>query len=199
MAANIPSITCDDLAAFHAKHFATHDFNAITASDFLTTPYNATEAEATSYEDFYDDELGYYPDGVKRTLTDEQIAIFRHSEIQALLRQKKLEEEASGSNKGVEDAKDDHMEYETRGQADVVASNSHSAVHNIKGEQERRPRPKQPNQTDDTNGRIDRAPNSPKPPMQDSLNGAKASQQKLKQTGKTPADFRRRLVSYVDS
>lgn len=34
-----------------------------------------------------DDSLGYYPDGVKRTLTDEQIAIFRHSEIQELIRQ----------------------------------------------------------------------------------------------------------------
>ncbi|KAK5146580.1 hypothetical protein LTR04_001013, partial [Oleoguttula sp. CCFEE 6159] len=33
-----------------------------------------------------DDDLGYYPDGVKRTLTDEQIAIFRHSEIQAILK-----------------------------------------------------------------------------------------------------------------
>ena len=33
-----------------------------------------------------DDGLGYYHDGVKRTLTDEQIAIFRHSEIQTLLK-----------------------------------------------------------------------------------------------------------------
>ena len=30
--------------------------------------------------------LGYYEDGTKRTLTDEQIAMFRHSEIQAILR-----------------------------------------------------------------------------------------------------------------
>lgn len=36
------------------------------------------------------DGLGYYPDGVKRTLTDEQIAIFRHSEIHSLLQEKKL-------------------------------------------------------------------------------------------------------------
>jgi len=33
-----------------------------------------------------DDALGYYPDGVKRTLTDEQIEIFRHSELHALRR-----------------------------------------------------------------------------------------------------------------
>ena len=34
-----------------------------------------------------DDPLGYYSDGVKRTLTDDQIAMFRHSEIHSLLRQ----------------------------------------------------------------------------------------------------------------
>jgi Protein of unknown function (DUF3807) len=32
-----------------------------------------------------DDSLGYYQDGVNRTLTDEQVAIFRHMEIQELL------------------------------------------------------------------------------------------------------------------
>lgn len=31
-----------------------------------------------------EDDLGYYADGVKRTLTDEQIEIFRHSELQQL-------------------------------------------------------------------------------------------------------------------
>lgn len=31
------------------------------------------------------EDLGYYHDGVKRTLTDAQIAIFRHSEIQEML------------------------------------------------------------------------------------------------------------------
>lgn len=34
-----------------------------------------------------DDGLGYYVDGVKRTLTDEQIDMFRHSEIQSLIRE----------------------------------------------------------------------------------------------------------------
>ena len=40
-----------------------------------------------------DDGLGYYPDGVKRTLTDEQVAMFRHSEIYNLLREKRLNAE----------------------------------------------------------------------------------------------------------
>lgn len=38
-----------------------------------------------------EDDLGYYDDGVKRTLTDEQIEIFRHSELQALARQHERE------------------------------------------------------------------------------------------------------------
>lgn len=45
-----------------------------------------------------EDDLGYYPDGVKRTLTDEQIAMFRHSEIQALLRERRYAAEARSSN-----------------------------------------------------------------------------------------------------
>ena len=42
-----------------------------------------------------DDGLGYYPDGVKRTLTDDQIAMFRHSEIQTLLRERRRRRENS--------------------------------------------------------------------------------------------------------
>ena len=36
------------------------------------------------------DDLGDYPDGVKRTLTDEQIAMFRHSEIYSILRERQV-------------------------------------------------------------------------------------------------------------
>ena len=42
--------------------------------------------EDTGVEDV--DDLGYYPDGAKRTLTDEQIAMFRHSEIYSILRKR---------------------------------------------------------------------------------------------------------------
>jgi len=42
-----------------------------------------------------EDSLGYYPDGVKRTLTDDQIAIFRHSEMETLLRERRHLEEAT--------------------------------------------------------------------------------------------------------
>lgn len=39
------------------------------------------------------DDLGYYPDGTKRTLTDEQIAMFRHSEIYSILRERQVRQE----------------------------------------------------------------------------------------------------------
>ena len=48
-------------------------------------------------EDLEDDGLGYYEDGTKRTLTDEQIAMFRHSEIQTLLRDHRHAQEAKQS------------------------------------------------------------------------------------------------------
>ena len=47
------------------------------------------------------DELGYYPDGVKRTLTDDQIAMFRHSEIYSILRERQIRKECSEAD-GVE-------------------------------------------------------------------------------------------------
>lgn len=48
--------------------------------------YHYEEEYEEGYYDEDDDGLGYYPDGVKRTLTDEQIAIFRHSELEAMRR-----------------------------------------------------------------------------------------------------------------
>lgn len=42
---------------------------------------------------YEDDDLGYYPDGVKRTLTNEQIAMFRHSEIYSLVRKREIQNE----------------------------------------------------------------------------------------------------------
>jgi hypothetical protein len=45
-----------------------------------------------------DGDLGYYPDGVRRTLTDAQIEIFRWSEIQSLLKAKR--QEFSGLEEG---------------------------------------------------------------------------------------------------
>ncbi|KAK2758693.1 hypothetical protein FQN54_003383 [Arachnomyces sp. PD_36] len=76
--AYIPTVTMEDLQTFQARHFFGIE----------------SKPDARYDENDVDDELGYYPDGVKRTLTDEQIKIFRHSEIQSLLRERRLEEQA---------------------------------------------------------------------------------------------------------
>jgi hypothetical protein len=64
---------------------------------FSTTFLGPVEEEYTE-EAEDDDGLGYYDDGVKRTLTDAQIAIFRHSEIQALLRERRHAAEAKNQD-----------------------------------------------------------------------------------------------------
>ncbi|PVI08272.1 hypothetical protein DM02DRAFT_648325 [Periconia macrospinosa] len=84
MSLEIPTVTIDDLRHFHAKHFA----HAPLPELYLwgNEQWPNTEEEVQDYED---DELGYYDDGMKRTLTDEQIAMFRHTEIQTILRERR--------------------------------------------------------------------------------------------------------------
>jgi hypothetical protein len=83
----------DDLVEFHASHFS----GSALPNEALVEFWDQEQE---------DDGLGYYEDGTKRTLTDEQIAIFRHSEIQDLIKrciQSKLErEEAASEDEGVE-------------------------------------------------------------------------------------------------
>ncbi|KAG7132384.1 hypothetical protein HYQ45_009255 [Verticillium longisporum] len=84
-----PQISHHELVAFHEAHFSHSAIGGFT-SDFLNPQreasqiHNLDDAEPELQDD--DDGLGYYDDGVKRTLTDEQIAIFRHSELEALRR-----------------------------------------------------------------------------------------------------------------
>ncbi|KAL8699235.1 MAG: hypothetical protein Q9201_006117 [Fulgogasparrea decipioides] len=91
----IPNVTPTDLKDFQCRHFA---------SGFSSTVAGLDESSADQeYPDYGTgggsgpeeaaDDLGYYPDGVKRTLTDEQISMFRHSEIYSLLRKRQLEKE----------------------------------------------------------------------------------------------------------
>jgi hypothetical protein len=70
-----------DLEQFHRHHLSAHH-----------CPLLLQEEYALDGDGDDDDDLGYYADGNKRTLTDEQIAIFRHTEIQELL---KMHEAAS--------------------------------------------------------------------------------------------------------
>lgn len=75
--------------AFHASHFGD------TSSEHFAQQFLGPVEEDTYEEEVEDDGLGYYPDGVKRTLTDEQIAIFRHSEIQTILRKRRHADESN--------------------------------------------------------------------------------------------------------
>ncbi|KAG6037747.1 hypothetical protein E4U41_004819 [Claviceps citrina] len=88
-------VSQNDLVAFHQCHFSA-DAVANFATKFTNLP---PKDQDTSLDDFDgwedDDDLGFYYDGVKRTLTDEQIAIFRHSELREL---KKRQEKAKASD-----------------------------------------------------------------------------------------------------
>lgn len=89
----IPAIGLDEYHAFHEAHFsqlATDEF----LSHFLRPDRAAQEQQVTDsvdeqYSETWEEEdLGYYDDGVKRTLADDTIAILRHSELEALRRAK---------------------------------------------------------------------------------------------------------------
>ena len=83
------------LSEFHCKHFSS-EARDYFSTHFLGPAEGAGDLEGLS-EALDGDELGYYPDGVKRTLTDEQVAIFRHSEIEALLRAQRYAQESKDS------------------------------------------------------------------------------------------------------
>ncbi|KAI6250966.1 hypothetical protein HI914_00086 [Erysiphe necator] len=83
-----PTISQQDLDLFYSLHFSPNNIDHFTRQ-FLE-PEEAQDPE--------DDCLGYYEDGTKRTLTDEQIAIFRHSELHRSVRFKQLSTEKQTSN-----------------------------------------------------------------------------------------------------
>ncbi|KAF4125088.1 hypothetical protein GMORB2_3927 [Geosmithia morbida] len=84
----------DDLSAFFEAHFS--DAAITQFGETFVHPRNGgnTVEESQVYEETWEgeeDELGYYDDGVKRTLTDEQIEYLRHSELRSLRRQQEKE------------------------------------------------------------------------------------------------------------
>ncbi|KAF2875014.1 hypothetical protein BDV95DRAFT_603787 [Massariosphaeria phaeospora] len=94
MALQIPTVRVDDLRQFHAKHFP----QAPPPEQFVSgADVGGGAVVDEEHHDYGDDGLGYYDDGVKRTLTDEQIAMFRHSEIQIIIRERRRKREASRS------------------------------------------------------------------------------------------------------
>lgn len=131
----------NDLIDFQKRHFSTTTANHF-AQQFLGPVEESYEEEAEY------DELGYYDDGVKRTLTDEQIAIFRHSEIHALLRDRRHAEEArdseDGSTPAVEEGEIEESELEEAGNVNrgsepegivVEPSSIHPSKRNSKNKQ----------------------------------------------------------------
>ncbi|KAK4454765.1 hypothetical protein QBC34DRAFT_421122 [Podospora aff. communis PSN243] len=94
----VPQISKAEMTSFHDEHFlrpSTEHFTAhFLRPDRTDLQRNLLAAEDEDYneEEEEDDGLGYYHDGVKRTLTDEQIAIFRHSELEALRRSRESTE-----------------------------------------------------------------------------------------------------------
>ncbi|KAL8648418.1 MAG: hypothetical protein Q9210_004998 [Variospora velana] len=83
--------TIVDLEAFHRDHFG--NSLSITSAGADSNPVAAATVAASGEEEEEEDDLGYYPDGVKRTLTDEQVTMFRNSEIYSILRKRQLQRE----------------------------------------------------------------------------------------------------------
>ena len=71
------------LNEFHLSHFPGQ---TVPSSHGSATCAPSEAPQAT-------DDLGVYDDGVRRTLTDEQVRMFRHSEIQRLLLARRLQRE----------------------------------------------------------------------------------------------------------
>ena len=96
---------------FHSEHFPSNPHPHVFFYNYSGIDAYAHEKQHDAgvvikdeKEDDYEeeDDLGYYPDGVKRTLTDEQISMFRHTEIQMLLRdrRRRREEEEEEQQEG---------------------------------------------------------------------------------------------------
>jgi hypothetical protein len=85
----------EDLRGFHAKHFP--------HASALEHVLHGVEVQAAEecHEEEDEEGLEYYEDGTPRTLTDEQIAMFRHSEIQAIIRKRRQQQDnGDGSEEG---------------------------------------------------------------------------------------------------
>ncbi|KAI4168452.1 MAG: hypothetical protein LQ343_006403 [Gyalolechia ehrenbergii] len=90
-----------DLHNFQIRHFsvcAGADGACLTDQQIYartTQPREILEhgSDELASDELGADDLGFYLDGVRRTLTDDQISMFRHSEIYSLLRKRQLQKE----------------------------------------------------------------------------------------------------------
>ncbi|KXL46499.1 MAG: hypothetical protein FE78DRAFT_79037 [Acidomyces sp. 'richmondensis'] len=88
----VPIITEAELLAFQYKHFGDESKpnNWFIDANIALNFWLEWRGEGCDDEDGGDG-MRYYTDGTKRTLTDKQVGMFRHSEIQSLLRQRRLQ------------------------------------------------------------------------------------------------------------
>lgn len=75
------------LREFHTEHFLGKTVPSLASR--LEQPATILSPESVPIEEQEEPGLGYYSDGTRRTLTDEQIKMFRHSEIQRLLSERR--------------------------------------------------------------------------------------------------------------
>ena len=100
----------EDLYNYHSRVFGFPAPGQLFRTD--KEPNNDAAYEETLQ--VQDDHLGYYPDGAKRTLTDDQIAMFRHSEIYSILRARQVRKE--------------NLEAERGDESETIASQTEEAV-----------------------------------------------------------------------
>ena len=129
-----------DFLAFHQSHFsgdAVKQFH-----DSFLRPRAQQEGEEGHDDDQpeEEDDLGYYDDGVKRTLTDEQIEIFRHSELEALRRERERGSKSftGPANEISLDASEDQTEQSDQKDSQLLANSSSSKTKKKKNKGKRR-------------------------------------------------------------
>lgn len=97
------SAEIDRLQRFHALHFPNQ---GIPNLNDIPLQLPAQEDCDTDASQSSADGLGNYEDGVKRTLTTEQVEMFRHSEIQRLLNERRAAREKEEKQKRRQENKD---------------------------------------------------------------------------------------------
>ncbi|RFU23808.1 hypothetical protein B7463_g12530, partial [Scytalidium lignicola] len=87
-------------------------FLGVSADHFSEDFLGPVEQDHCTVLENQDDGFGYYEDGVQRTLTDEQITMFRHSEIQTILRERRHKKEAEVDSGLISSADDREVDIE---------------------------------------------------------------------------------------
>lgn len=159
--------------------------------------YYYEEGEEYYDEDYDDDDgLGYYPDGVKRTLTDEQIAIFRHSELEAMRRvresakiKKVMDPAADGVAVVIEGAIGEHQQL-SDGELGDYTSPKEAGAGPSQHQQQQQKKKNNGNGNGNGNGNNKKGKNKRR--------GGKKNNNNRQDGGEPPIDLRKRTWDVVD-